>query len=627
MRRVARNPLLLITLGVAAVGGILWLVGLPAAVGWLYGGFAIRVAGVELVGMIRRLRRGAFGIDVLAVIAIVSTVAVGEYLAALIIVLMLAGGHALENYAEGRARRELTSLLDREPRVARRITPDGGTEEVAADSVAIGDRLLVRSGDVVPVDGILLSGSAAFDESTITGESLPVEHATGERILSGSVTGLAAATIEATSLARDSQYQQIVALVKNAAAERAPVVRLADRFAVPFTVLSLLIAGIAWAVSGDPTRFAEVLVLATPCPLLLATPVAFLGGMSRAAHHGIIVKNGGILELLARARTVAFDKTGTLTEGRPRLVAIHSVSGDDTALLRLAATAEQSSSHVFATSIVTEARNRGLELPAVHASREAAAEGISATVGDLAVDVGSFAFVARRDAATPRAEIGAGEAVIYVAVDGAFAGTLVAADQVRPGAAETVAELRRLGIEEIVMVTGDARETAEDIARRVGVTRVHADCLPGDKVAILRGLERRPVVMIGDGVNDSPALAAAEVGIAMGARGATAASEAAGAVFLLDHLDSVVPAVLIGRRTVRVALQSIGLGIALSLGLMLVATTGVIPATVGAGLQELVDVATILNALRALGGDRPRARTTPEVAGPTALPSGPPPAG
>jgi heavy metal translocating P-type ATPase len=600
-RLLRRYFLIPVTLGVGMLGALLWLLGLPAAPLWILSAYSLAIAAVELVRMIARLRDGVFGIDVLAIIAIVATVAVGEYVASLIVVLMLTGGQALEDYAEGAAERELTKLLDREPREAHRLEANDDVRDIAVDEVAVGDRLLVRSGEVVPVDGILRSPANVFDQSSLTGESLPVEKRAGDPVLSGSVNGVVAATIEASALARDSQYQGIVALVKRARSERAPVVRLADRYAVPFTVVSLLIAGAAWIVSGDPRRFAEVLVLATPCPLLLAAPIAFLGGMSRAARHGVVVKNGGVLELLARAQTVVFDKTGTLTLGRPRITGVDARDGDADGLLTLVASAEQVSSHVLAESIVAEARARGLTLRPVLSSREAEAAGVSARLETASVDVGTLAFARRQDPTITAVAIAPGELAIYVVVDGRFAGTVRAADAARPEAPATVAELRRLGVGEIRMLTGDARATAEHVADLVGIQRVDAECLPGDKVAAVRLATARPVVMVGDGVNDAPALAAADVGIAMGARGATAASEAAGAVILTEDLRAVPGVVAIGRATVRIGLQSIWLGIALSLGLMVVATTGLIPATLGAGLQEVVDLLTILNALRAIG--------------------------
>ncbi len=602
MALVGRYGLVTATVAIGLAGAVLALTGHAAIVPWLFSGFAVLAAIVEAVGMVRQLRAGIFGIDVLAVLAIVATVAVGEYIASLIIVLMIAGGGALEDYARGRAQRELDALLTREPQVAhvQRHDPDR-VEDVAVDIVEIGDELVVRSGEVVPVDGRLVSHEATFDLSSITGESLPATIAPGGSVLSGSVNGSAVALITASARAADSQYQGIVALVRQAAENRAPVVRLADRFALPFTIVSVLIAGIAWAVSGQPVRAAEVLVLATPCPLLLAAPIAFIGGMSRAARAGIIVKGGAVLEVLSRARSVVFDKTGTLTAGAPSIAAVVPYGGWDAAeVLTLAASAERFSSHVLAQSIAREAEARGSVLVTAHDVVEEEARGVEARVDGHVVDVGTLAFVRSRCGDVDPAAIGPGQLAVYVAVDGRFAGTILATDPIRENARGTVGRLRTMGIEHITMLSGDARATADDVAARVGITEVRADCLPADKVAALTGMTSRPVVMAGDGVNDAPVLAAADVGIAMGARGASAASESASAVILLDDISLVADAIAIGRGTVRIALQSMGIGVALSVVLMVVAAFGVIPAVVGAAVQELVDLATILNSLRTL---------------------------
>ena len=352
-----RYPIVATTVAVGLIGMVFWLTGVVEVTRWLFSIFAIVVAGIEAVQMAKQLRKGIVGIDILAIVAIVSTVLVGEFFASLIIVLMVSGGKALEDFAQGRARRELDALLAREPQVAHRTTAGSDhIEDIAAAEVQVGDTILVRSGEVVPVDGRLLSASAAFDESSLTGESMPVTRLVGDRVLSGSVNGVTTTTISATALAKDSQFQAIVALVESASNNRAPVVRLADRYAIPFTVVSLLIGALAWIASGDPVRFAEVLVLATPCPLVLAAPVAFMGGMSRAAHHGIIVKGGGVLETLARVRTAVFDKTGTLTIGTPTITRIlPKEPWGEAELLARVASAERFSSHVLAASIVQAA--------------------------------------------------------------------------------------------------------------------------------------------------------------------------------------------------------------------------------------------------------------------------------
>lgn len=602
-----RYPIVTITVVVGLVGMIFWLAGAGEVTRWLFSVFAILVAAIEAVQMTKQLRQGIFGIDVLAIVAIVSTVLVGEFFASIIIVLMVSGGKALEDFAQGRARRELDALLAREPQVAHRTHPGSDhIEDIAAAEVLIGDTILVRSGEVVPVDGRLLSASAAFDESSLTGESMPVTRLAGDTVLSGSVNGVTTTTISASALAKDSQFQAIVALVESASSNRAPVVRLADRYAIPFTIISLLIGAVAWIVSGDPVRFAEVLVLATPCPLVLAAPVAFMGGMSRAAHRGIIVKGGGVLETLARVRTAVFDKTGTLTVGAPTITRIlPREPWDEVGLLTRVASAERFSSHVLAASIVQAAEDRGLALLATEAAIEVAAQGVTAIVDGHPIAIGTLAFAADTAPGIGAIELNAGELAIYVVIDGRFAGTVVASDPVRDNARSTVAQLGALGVRETVMLTGDARATASHVASAVGISHFIADCLPGDKVDAVRAISTRPVLMVGDGVNDAPVLAAADVGIAMGARGATAASESAAAVILLDDISVVALAIRIGQDTVRIALQSIWLGIALSIGLMFIAAFGVIPATLGAGIQEIVDLATILNALRAIRPHEP----------------------
>ncbi|MGO4121094.1 heavy metal translocating P-type ATPase [Arthrobacter sp. YAF16] len=594
--------------------------------------YALTVAAYLAVGMVRRLVGGQWGIDILAVTAIVSTVLVGEFVASMIIVLMMAGGTALEDYAAGRAKKELTSLLERVPQTAHRERNGGAAgshaaetdsqhEDVAATDVEVGDILLVRPGEVVPLDGLLLSESGTFDESSLTGESLPVERAAGEGLMSGSLNGQAAIRMQVTALMEDSQYSRIVALVKEAADSKSPMVRLADRYAVPFTALAYVLGAIGWIVSGSPVRFAEVLVVATPCPLLIAAPVAFLGGMSRAARGGIIVKYAGVLEQLSRIKTVAFDKTGTLTYGRPSLVGIRTAgSFTEDRVLGLAASAEQYSSHVLAASVMDAARSRGLVFESATEATEFATHGVRARFDGRDVVVGKPNFVSESAAGVVETELASGELAIYVGVAGEFAGALVMSDPIRGETRRTVAELRELGATRTVMLTGDALATAEHIAAEAGLTDVRAECLPPDKVEAVRSLPRRPVMMVGDGVNDAPVLAVADVGIAMGARGSTAAGESADVVIILDDLSKVASAVRIGQRTVKVALQSIWIGIALSVALMLAAAAGYVPAIAGALSQEVVDLATILNALRALGSGtrtprpgRPAGRPSPRT--------------
>lgn len=611
---IRRYPIVAAALLVGVVGLMLAAAGQHTVVQWGVSGFAVFVALLQLRDMVRDLMSGSWGIDVLAIIAIGATVTVGEYWAALIITLMLSGGEALEDYAEHRAKRELTNLLSNAPRIAHRLS-DGtdadtaATTDVPVDEVVVGDRLLVRPGEVVPVDGVLETEDASFDEASLTGESLPVERGVGEGVLSGAVNGPRAVVIRASAAAADSQYQRIVALVTEAAESKAPLVRLADRYAVPFTAVSLLIAGVAWFVSGDPVRFAEVLVVATPCPLLIAAPVAFMGGMSRSARHGIIVKGGGTLEQLSRTTAMAFDKTGTLSVGTPTVVAVRPeapFSVDE--LLALVASAEQYSSHVLAASIVDTAKGRGLTLTSSDDAEEYATDGVAATIAGRHVVVGKRAFVVRHTGDVPEATLVSGELGVYVGVDGAFAGTVILTDPLRENAAATLKRLKDLGVVHTYMLTGDARSTAEHVAAEAGITDVHAELLPQDKVDIVRGLPHRPFAMVGDGVNDAPVLAVADVGIAMGARGATAASDSADVVILVDDISKTADAVYIGQRTTRIALESIWVGIAISVGLMLIAAVGLLPAIAGAALQEVVDLVTIIAALRALGrGKRARA--------------------
>ncbi|MCP2030730.1 heavy metal translocating P-type ATPase [Okibacterium sp. HSC-33S16] len=591
-----------LTVAVGVAGVALALTGSGWLVQWLFSAYSLAVAAWQAMGMVRALLRRQFGLDILAVTAIVSTVLVGEYIAALIVVLMLTGGEALEDFANRRAKRELDALLDRAPQLAHRSV-SGGYSDLPINEVRVGDVLLVRPSEIVPVDGVLLSSEATLDQSSITGESIPVQKRAGDAVLSGAVNGQEAVEIRATETASASQYQQIVALVAQAAESKAPVVRLADRYAVPFTLFSLALGAVAWWLSGDPVRFAEVLVLATPCPLLIAAPVAFIGGMSRAARNGVIVKSGGVLEQLSSARTVVFDKTGTLTYGTPALSEVraeHPFTADE--VLTSVASAEQYSSHVLAASMIAAAEKRGLELHEAESAREAATNGVVARIQGRDVVVGKFAFVAQHAPNARRTEIAPGELAIYVAIGGVYAGALLASDRLRVNAKITLQRLDALGVRQSMMLTGDAAETAQHIASELGITRVRAECLPADKVTEVGSIPERPVIMVGDGVNDAPVLAAADVGIAMGAKGATAASESADAVILVDDISRVAVAVRIGRDTVRIALQSIWLGIAISVLLMIIAAFGLIPATAGALIQELVDLATILAALRAVGG-------------------------
>ncbi|WP_285242867.1 heavy metal translocating P-type ATPase [Pseudarthrobacter sp. fls2-241-R2A-127] len=612
-RFTKRYPVVALTCLLLAATLVLLQFGLELQVRILASAYAAVIVVLRSGGMVRALREGRWGIDLLALTAIASTVAVGEYLAALVVILMLTGGEALENFAQGRAARELRSLLDRAPRFAHREGTGAELEDTPIGDVAPGDVLVVRPSELVPVDGTLLSETASLDESSLTGESLPVEHIRGQVLLSGSVNGVAAIRMRASATAADSQYSRIIALVEEASNSRAPVVRLADRYAVPFTLLALAMAATAWFLSGEALRFAQVLVVATPCPLLIAAPVAFLAGTSQAAHKGIIIKNTRTLEQLAKAQTAVFDKTGTLTSGRPVLDEVRVAPGKGEALgsqriLQLAASAEQYSSHVLAGSVIEAARSANLVLLPVQQAAETATHGVEAVCGGRRVVVGKASLVGSLSTGFRETPVHSGQLAIHVAVDGEYAGALVMKDPLRRNAVDTLAQLHALGVRNTMLLTGDAKATAAHIAEEAGIGRVRAECLPEDKVNTVAAIRERPVVMVGDGVNDAPVLAAAEVGIAMGAKGATAASESADVVIMLDDLSKVAQAVAIGKRTVGVALVSIWTGILLSLVLMAIAMTGYIPAVAGALLQELVDLATILNGLRALHGADP-ART------------------
>ena len=611
IRRALRAyPAVAMTLAVGALGLLMLLTPFREAAPWLVGGYALLMAAWEAVGMVRQLLRGHAGLDILAVIAITAAVLVGEPWAALVVVLMVTGGQALEDYAENRSKRELTALLERAPSRATRIVigeldEEGAqlTETVDVGEIEVGDTILVRPGTLVPVDAILLDDEASFDESSLTGESLPVDRSAGEKVASGVINGSFAVRMRATALAGDSQYQQIVRLVEEAQGSKAKTVRIADRYALPFTALALAIAGIAWFVSGDPVRFAEVLVVATPCPLLIAAPVAFLGGMSRAAKAGLIVKGGSTLEQLAKVRSAAFDKTGTLTTGKPeprRVIAQPGFSEED--VLQLAASAEVYSSHVLASAVVRAAKAQRLGLLPVTEAEEFATNGVAARLAGGQVRVGKPSWVREAAPDLVHAELEPGELAIYVSRNDRFAGTIVMRDRLRDDAIDTVAELRRNGIERVLIVTGDVAATANPLAAKLRISEVHAECTPADKVRIIADVQPRPLLMTGDGLNDAPVLAAADVGFAMGARGSTAASQSADVVNRFDRISGVADAMRIGRDTVRIAVQSIWLGIGFSVVLMLIAAFGFLPAIVGAWMQELVDLVAILGALRAIRG-------------------------
>jgi heavy metal translocating P-type ATPase len=621
MTRGAAGSRLLVSATTGLVlGGALYAAGLrePADVVWA----ATTVLGVVAASwwVVAAARRHRLGVDLIAVLALIGALVVREYFAGSVIAVMLASGRALEARASVRARRELRALLEHAPRVVHRYV-DGQLTSPPLEEVRPGDLLLVQPGEVVPVDGLLVTQLAVLDESALTGESLPVERGEGDAIRSGVVNAGNAFDLRATTSAADSTYAGIVRLVAEAEASSAPFVRLADRYAGLFLLASLVMAGGAWALSGDLVRAVAVLVVATPCPLILAAPVAIVSGLSRAAHRGVVVKGGAALEQLARGEILLFDKTGTITAGRPTLADVVTAGGmPANEVLRVAASLDQVSPHVLAAAAVRAARERGLALTLPSEVEELPGYGIRGIVDGHRVAVGKAAWVATVAEAgwvrsvRRRADLD-GALTVFVAVDAVPVGALVLDDPIRPDAARTIRQLRRDGIRRIVMVTGDREEPAETVGAVIGVDEVLAERTPAEKLATV-GLERRSgtTIMVGDGINDAPALALADVGVAIGARGATSASEAADVVLTVDRLDRLGEAVVIARRSRRFALQSVLVGMGLSLAAMIAAAFGYLPPAWGAALQELIDVAVIVNALRAARDTTSATRLTAEDA-------------
>jgi len=540
-------------------------------------------------------------------LAIVAALALGNPLPGLVVVLMQTGGEALERYAQGRASEAVRELEAASPRIAHRVTP-AGAEDVPAETVAVGEVLLVRPGELVPCDGIVESGRSHVDTSRLTGEPVPVRADEGVRLLSGSQNLEGPLTVRVLAPARESQYARIVDLVRNAQASKAPLQRLADRYAIWFTPLTLAVCLLAYLLSHDPTRVLAVLVVATPCPLILATPVAVVGGINRAARRQIIFRHGTALEQLGAVSVGVFDKTGTLTIGQPRVArVIPAPPFTEPELLRLAAAVEHRSSHLLARTLVDTATARGIPIAEARHVVETPGQGIAGEVDGRVVAVGGWAFIVERH---PGAEAdlsavhpdGSGLRA-YVAVEGQGAGIVEYADALRPGLAKFFADLRRFGVHRTLLLSGDAQANAEGVAHAVGIDEARGDLLPEDKVAQVRALVKagERVLMVGDGTNDAPALSTATVGIALASGGGGITAEAADAVILADDPTRIAEAIAISRRTMRIARQSIWAGLGLSALAMAFAAAGSIPPTVGAVLQELIDVAVILNALRTAG--------------------------
>jgi heavy metal translocating P-type ATPase len=570
---------------------------------WILGVAATILALPLIWDMIQDIRTGIYGVDILAATAIITSVVLHQFWAGIVIVLMLTGGESLEDYAEQRAKTELDALLKRAPKQAH-VYRGRKVVDVSVSAVTIGTKVVVLPGEVVPVDGIILEEAGTLDESSLTGESLPQIREVNDEILSGSVCLERPITIKATHSAADSQYEQIIRLVKAASNSQAPFVRLADKYSIPFTIIAFGIAGAAWILSRDSIRFLDVLVVATPCPLILAAPIAVISGMSRSAQEGIIIKTGGTLEMLASARSFAFDKTGTLTHGKPVVDTVQVFgSHSEEQVIQVAAALEQNSNHVLAAAVIAYAATKQLRLPHVKKTRELPGHGLSATVNGKHITVGRFGLLQDYDVELPHnfKPDKIQKTAAFVAIDNKLAGLITFSDEIRKETPSTLKRLRQFGIKNILMVTGDNQAAANIIAKKLGIKQVRAEALPGDKIAAIEAIPEKlqPVVFVGDGVNDAPVLTASHVGIALGARGSTAASESADIVIMNDDLALVARGVEIAKRTFFIARQSILIGIFLSIVLMVIFAFGKFRPLYGAIVQELVDVVVIFNALRA----------------------------
>jgi heavy metal translocating P-type ATPase len=574
------------------------LLGPKEVANWILGTVSLLLCLPLIIGMWDDFRNGSYGLDILALTAIIASVLLHQQWAAIVIVIMLTGGEMLEDYAERRAHRELRALLERAPQQAH-ILRGRKVVDVAASVVQPGDKILIKVGETVPVDATILEGASSFDEASLTGESLPVEKNVNGTILSGSINLDSVITAKALHNAADSQYQQIVQLVENAAANQAPFVRLADRYSVPFTVVAYLVAGAAWYIGGDPMRFLQVIVVATPCPLLLAAPIALMSGMSRASKQGIIVRTGSALEKLAEAKTFAFDKTGTLTVGEPvvdDVIALKPYSKNE--ILGMAASLEQGSVHILARAIVKAADERGFNYTKAKHTQETSGQGVKGMLQGKQILVGQQSLMEANDVTIPPKYL-AKSTVAYVAANGELVGIISFKDEPRPESKPMLDQLRGFGIKKFLMITGDNEASARSVAEKLDMHDVHSGATPGGKLQAIESITERPVAFVGDGVNDAPVLTAADIGIALGARGSTAASESADVVIMADDISYVARAVSIAKRTFSIARQSIVIGILMSFVLMGIFFTGKFSPLLGAVLQEVVDVFVIFNALRA----------------------------
>ena len=609
--RLVRRSLAVIALSGLAAGILLLIIGYPSTAHWVWIAGTVPVVAALAISMTRDLLAGRLSVDAVALLSMTGALALGEPLAAAVVAVMYAGGSILEDFAVDRAERDLRALVDRAPRVAHRRNASD-IEDVPIDAVKVQDVLVIRAGEVIPVDGIIIAAAATIDESALTGEPIPINRVKGEHVRSGTLNAGETFEITASAIAGDSTYAGIVRMVTTAQTAKSPFIRLADRYALMLLPVTLAVAGAAWWLSGDVIRGLAVLVAATPCPLIIAAPVAFIAGVAQAARKGILMKGGGPLEALARAHTVMFDKTGTLTVGGARLVAIETAADESAdSVLQLAASLEQASHHVMAAAIVAAAVAKGLPLKMAETVKETMGAGLEGMLDGKQVRVGSYPLVFGAKRAEPWAQRAIRRAswrsalTVFVSSNGKPMGALLLADELRQETPQTVAALRHAGISRIVMVTGDRADTAETIAAALDLDAVLADRAPADKVAAVAAEQKQhPTIMVGDGINDAPALAAADVGIAMGARGASASSEAADVVILVDRLDRVADAIIIARRARRIAVQSIVVGLSLSGVAMALAAFGWLSPVAGALSQEAIDVAVIINALRALGPGR-----------------------
>ena len=602
--RAAWRPLFataVIALGLAARGAgfeaadaqVIWYVGLV-------------VTGSAVVWQtVRGALRGQFAADVVATLAIVASVLVAQPIVGLVIVIMQTGGEALERYAEGRASDAVRALEAAAPRVAHRVR-EGRIDDVSVDDIVPDDVLLVRPGELVPCDAVVLEGTAHVDVSMLTGEPLPITASPDTRLMSGSANLDGALTVRALAPASESQYARIVALVRSAQASKAPLQRVADRYAVWFTPVTLVVCAIAFLVSRDWLRVLAVLAVATPCPLILATPVAVIGGINRAARRHIIMRHGTALERLGSVTVAVFDKTGTITIGQPRVSHVFAADGRPVnCVLRLAGAVERSSGHLLARTLVEAAEATGLELPATSDVVESPGRGVAGNVDGHRVVVGARAFVldhvAGGEAAMRRLEPDTAGLRAYVAIDGNVAGIVEYADSLRPGVSDVFRSLTDMGVHRIILLSGDHAENVRSVAAAVGIVEVQGDLLPEGKVAVVRELVRtgESVLMVGDGTNDAPALSAATVGVALAGHGGGITAEAADVVILIDDLSRVVEAMSVSRRTMHIARQCIVVGLGLSAVAMVAAAMGAVAPTTGALLQEGIDLAVIVNALRA----------------------------